>query len=191
MKSILDVLLGRQKHVCPNWLCFSLDNFIRKKLHDPTKILTQHIKKDYFVLDVGSGPGYFSIPIAKMVGENGKLIAIDIQKGMLQQLEKKAYQNEVADRVVCQLITNEDFKVNVPIDFVIAFWMIHEVPDKQIFMRSIYNAMKTGTTFLIAEPYLHVTGEMFDKSVAIAESIGFKIIDKPKIFFSRTVLLRK
>jgi len=40
-------------------------------------------------LDVGCGPGYFSLDMARMVGKTGHVIACDLQQGMLQKLKEK------------------------------------------------------------------------------------------------------
>jgi hypothetical protein len=40
MKNILDVLLVRDKHVCPWWCCFTFDNPIRRLFHNPVGILS-------------------------------------------------------------------------------------------------------------------------------------------------------
>ena len=71
-------------------IAFVLDNPIRRLIHDPQKILGGYIEPGQTVLDLGCGPGTFSIVMAKMVGESGKVIAVDVQEEMLQILRKKA-----------------------------------------------------------------------------------------------------
>ena len=191
MKSILDTIFVRDKHVCPWYCCFTFDNIFRKLFQNPYEILSQHIKSGDYVLDIGPGQGYFTIPIAKMVGEKGKVIAIDIQAKMLEILEKKASVANVQKRIVTQLIKDETFGSEYPADFALAFWMVHEVPNRQMFLQSIYNSLQPGGNLLIAEPLLHVTAKSLDETIKIAENIGFQNIARPKIFFSRSVLLEK
>ena len=70
-------------HVCPWWLCYSFDNPLRRLIHNPQRILSPYIKQGMTVLDAGCGMGYFSIGMAKMVGDSGKVIAVDLQQKML------------------------------------------------------------------------------------------------------------
>jgi 2-polyprenyl-3-methyl-5-hydroxy-6-metoxy-1,4-benzoquinol methylase len=75
------------KHVCPVWVGYLLSSPIRKLFQDPDKILGPYIKEGMTVLDFGCAMGFFSLPAARMVGSNGKVICIDIQKGMIEKLE--------------------------------------------------------------------------------------------------------
>ena len=75
--------------VCPVERAGSLDSKLRKWFQNPSKILAPFIKEGMKVLDVGCGPGFFSIEIAKMVGKNGKVFSADLQEGMLQKLRNK------------------------------------------------------------------------------------------------------
>ena len=76
----------RNHHVCPVKRASSLDNRIRRWIQNPQKILSAYIKEGMTVLDVGCGPGFFSIDMAQMVGESGSVIAADLQEGMLEKL---------------------------------------------------------------------------------------------------------
>jgi len=191
MKSLFDVLFVRDQHVCPWYCCFTFDNIFRKGFQNPYKILSGYLKAGDTVLDVGPGQGFFSIPMAKMVGENGRVIAIDIQKKMLDILERRAQKENVADRILFKLVNDVNYGINSEVDFALAFWMVHEVPDKKALFQSIYDSMKHGKQFLVAEPYLHVTNRMMEETVKTAQGVGFTLIDRPKIFFCRAALLWK
>jgi ubiquinone/menaquinone biosynthesis C-methylase UbiE len=191
MKSLFDILFVRNKHVCPWYCCFTFDNIFRKGFQNPYKILSGYLKAGDTVLDVGPGQGFFSIPMAKMVGENGRVIAIDIQKKMLDILERRAQKENVADRILLKLVSVTNYGINSEVDFALAFWMVHEVPDKKALLQSIYDSMKHGKQFLVAEPYLHVTNRMMEETVKTALDVGFTLINRPKIFFCRSALMRK
>jgi 2-polyprenyl-3-methyl-5-hydroxy-6-metoxy-1,4-benzoquinol methylase len=62
-------------HVCPWWLAwFSINNPVRRLAHNPEKIVGPYVKAGTTVLDVGCGVGWFSIPMAGMVGDQGQVI---------------------------------------------------------------------------------------------------------------------
>ncbi|MCP4372916.1 MAG: SAM-dependent methyltransferase, partial [Deltaproteobacteria bacterium] len=59
---------NRNNRICPVERAGSLDSRIRRWLQNPQKILKPYIKEGMTVLDVGCGPGFFSIDMAQMVG---------------------------------------------------------------------------------------------------------------------------
>lgn len=191
MKSLFDILFVRNEHVCPWYCCFTFDNIFRKGFQNPYEILSGYLKAGDTVLDVGPGQGYFSIPMAKMVRENGRVIAVDIQKKMLDILERRAQKENIADRILFKWVRDTDYGIDSEVDFALAFWMVHEVPDKKALLQSIYDSLKQGKQFLVVEPYLHVTSKMMEETLKTAQGVGFTLIDRPKIFFSRAALLRR
>ncbi|MBK7711908.1 MAG: methyltransferase domain-containing protein [Bacteroidales bacterium] len=73
-------------YVCPATYSGSLDNFLRRLMHKPAKILSPFIKEGMTVLDMGCGPGFFTAELARLVGEKGKVIAADLQQEMLDKM---------------------------------------------------------------------------------------------------------
>jgi ubiquinone/menaquinone biosynthesis C-methylase UbiE len=191
MKKILDLIFVRDRHVCPWWLCFTFDNIFRKLIHDPNKILSSYIKKGDTILDVGPGMGYFTIPLAGMTGVNGRVIAADIQEKMLLALKKRAEHAGVDKQLVMHLSSPDSLGIKEQADFILAFWMVHEVPDKRRFLNELFAVLKNNGTFLLVEPGIHVTKANFDETVTLALQAGFTLCDRPKIFLSRAVLFTK
>lgn len=65
------------------------DSKIRKLFQNPNKILSPYIDKGMNVLDLGCGPGFFTLEMANLVGESGKVVAADLQEEMLVKVENK------------------------------------------------------------------------------------------------------
>jgi len=61
-----------------------LDNGFRKLFQNPAKILGSYIWPGMTVIDIGFGPGTFTLTMAKMVGEKGTVKAIDVQSEMVR-----------------------------------------------------------------------------------------------------------
>jgi 2-polyprenyl-3-methyl-5-hydroxy-6-metoxy-1,4-benzoquinol methylase len=188
MKNPVKTLLLRDKHVCPWWCCYTFDNFLRKLLHDPEKILRPYVTEGNTALDIGPGMGYFSIPLARMVGEGGKVIAADVQPEMLKVLQKRAKKAGVEHQMILHLCKNDSLGLNTRVDFILAFWMVHEVPDQLIFLKEIKSLLKPSGKFLLSEPILHVNQAMVEETIKKAESVGFVLKEKPKISLSRSAL---
>ncbi len=191
MRKILDLIFVRDKHVCPWWLCFTFDNVFRQLIHDPVKILQPYIKEGDTILDVGPGMGYFTIPMAKMVGEKGHVIAADIQEKMLLALAKRAEHAGVNKNIIMHLCSPESLGIKEKVDFILAFWMVHEVPDKQRFLNELFSVLKNNGTFLLVEPALHVTAANFEETVNLSIKAGFTLRERPRMFTSRSALFAR
>jgi len=69
---------------------FLMGNQIRSLFMNPEKMLQNaELDASQTVLEIGCGPGFFTIPAATIVGKNGKLIAMDVSTGFLEAVEKK------------------------------------------------------------------------------------------------------
>jgi ubiquinone/menaquinone biosynthesis C-methylase UbiE len=180
-----------KNRVCPVELANSLDSKIRRWLQNPQKILSPFVKEGMKVLDVGCGPGFFSVELAKMVGTSGKVYAVDLQEGMLQKLHNKIYGTPLEQ--IIQLIKCEKDKIVVPekVDFILAFYMVHEVPDKDKLFAALKNLLNDRGDLLIVEPKLfHVSKKEFALTISKAEAAGFKAAEGPKLPFSFSSILR-
>lgn len=187
---LFDYLFYR-KRICPWWMCFTFDNVIRKVFHNPEQMLHPYIKEGSVVLDVGPGMGYFTIPVAKMVSENGQVIAADIQERMLLAIKKRAQRSGLEERISLHLCSSNSLGVNSKVDFILAFWMMHEVPDKQRLLAELLFLLKDNGAFLLVEPKVHTTKADFEETVCLAEQAGFTRYKNPEIFLSRSALFKK
>ncbi len=179
------------ERVCPVALSGSLDNSIRRWLQNPEKILRPYIKEGMTVLDVGCGPGFFSLEMARMVGKSGRVIAADMQEGMLQIVKEKVKGTELEERILLHKCGEDNIGVSEPVDFVLLFYMVHEVPNKEHFFNEIRTILKPQGQVLIVEPPFHVSKSAFEETIRIATDAGLIVIERPKMFFSRAVLLKK
>lgn len=167
-----------------------LDNAIRRLLHNPDKILAGLVKPGQTALDVGCGPGFFTIAMAKLVGENGRVIAVDLQQGMLDRARAKAAGAGLESRISFHKSESDIIGVDEQVDFALAFYMVHEVPDPEKFLAEVFGLLKPGGLMLLVEPKFHVPGPAFEKTVDIARDLGLKVVSHPKIILSRSVVLK-
>ena len=183
---------NNKSRLCPVSHAGTLDNRIRRMLQDPVKILTPFIKDKMTVLDIGCGPGFFSIAMANMVGESGRIIAVDMQEGMLQKVKKKIKGTEIENRIILHKCEEDRLNIKEYADFALAFYMVHEVSDQEAFFREIISILKPSGKFLVVEPKIfHVSKKEFENTVNIAENAGFKALPGPKVFFGRTVIFKR
>jgi len=181
-----------KNRVCPVELADSLDSKIRRFLQNPQKILKPFVSEGMKVLDIGCGPGFFSIELAKLVGNSGKVFAVDLQEGMLKKIKDKIKGTELEEKIVLIKSEKNNFTVSEKVDFILAFYMVHEVPDKNKLFKDLINVLGDKGQFLLVEPKLfHVSKKEFSATLQIAERAGFKINKGPKLLFSFSAILNK
>jgi ubiquinone/menaquinone biosynthesis C-methylase UbiE len=191
MSKLADILLFRNHYLCPRWLCFTFDNGLRSLVQNPEKIVGSYLREGNVVLDVGPGIGYFTIPMAKKVGSGGKVIAADIQESMLRGIEKRAVHAGVRDRIELYLSSPDTVYAGEKVDFILAFWMVHEVPDSRGFLGRLYDALKDGGRFLLVEPKWHVSEKKFHSLLDEAGQAGFTRAGCPPVSLSYSALLTR
>ncbi len=178
-------------HVCPWWFAYTFDNPLRPLFHDSEKMFSPYVREGMSVADIGCGLGYFSLGLARMVKKSGKVFAIDIQQQMLKKLRKRAERSGLSEIIHSHLCRDDSMNIDEPLDFALAFWMIHETPNPEALFKQLHNALKPSGTLFITEPLFHVSKKEFQHELEMALNVGFTIQDKPQIRWSSAVVLKK
>lgn len=180
-----------EPHVCPVERAGSLDSRFRRWLQNPRKILGPYIHEGMAALDLGCGPGFFTIEIAHMVGKSGRVIACDLQNGMLQKVRDKVQGTELEGRITFHRCETDRIGWSDEVDFVLAFYMVHEIQDQGGLFAELASILKPGGQILVVEPPLHVSKSAFAKTIELAQGSGLTPEGGPTVAFSKSVILRK
>jgi ubiquinone/menaquinone biosynthesis C-methylase UbiE len=143
------------------------------------------------VLEVGSGMGFFTLPLARLVGESGHVICVDLQEKMIRAVKKRATRAGLIDRIELRVNTAKSVCIDdlvEKIDFALVFAVVHEVPDARQFLLEIQRSLRKGGLLLFSEPAGHVSREAFGGTLATAQDLGFRIAGSPEIRGSRSSL---
>lgn len=182
-----------EPYVCPHKFAFMLSNPLRMLFQSPAKIAGEYIREGDTVIDLGCGPGFFAVRFAAMVGERGRVIAVDLQPEMLALAQKKAAKAGVAERMTFHRCAPDRVGLEqLPqADFMMAFYMAHETPDIPAFLAEVRGYLKPGGKFLIVEPKMHVDAQSFAHTIRAAETAGFRTISQPAKKSGRALLLTR
>ena len=178
-------------HITPWWFTYTFDNPLRRLIHKPEIILGDYVREGMTVADFGSGFGFFSIGMAKLVGPKGRVWSVDIQKESLAKLEQRAGKAGVMDRITTVLTPPDRIDLDVTLDFALAFWMLHETPDPEVFLSEVHRLLRPGGMLLVTEPSGHVTDAMMQDEIDAADRQGFQSEPPQAITLSRVALFRK
>jgi len=177
--------------VCSHSQSFFLDNFFRRLFQNPKNIVGEYIKDGDTVIDLGCGPGFFSIDMAKMVGSSGRVYSVDLQKEMLEKVEKKAINQGLSKHIFLHHCAQKKIGLNddLKADFILAYYMVHETPDHKNFLKEVKRLLKKKGRFLLVEPIFHVSKDRFKKFSQDIKALGFSILDTPSKKGGRSLLL--
>jgi hypothetical protein len=78
----------------------------------------------------------------------------------------------------------------LPVDFALAFWMVHEVPDAKNLLSQVRALIKPNAHFLVVEPKIHVSEARFKQIVETARAVGLQVESEPKVAISRAVVFK-
>lgn len=162
-------------------LTFFLNSGFRRLITDPEATLAPYVHTGQTVADIGCGPGFFTLALAKLVGPNGRVIAADVDQYMLDKLVLNAKKQGLAGRIIAHKCEQGSLGLNVPVDFVLCFWMAHEVRSQDRFFAEIHSIMKPGSSFLLTEPIAHESKRNFHQTVSNAQKAGFVAAAELKI----------
>jgi len=177
-----EVFVAKWHHLIlyPDWL---------RRLHQrPRKFLGALVKPGMTAVDIGCGLGFYTVEMARMVGEKGRVTAVDFQPEMLGFTERKVKKAGVSKRVEIVQCSREDIVVTGRFDFVLSMWVSHEVADRGRFFRQIRGIIKPGGKFLLAEPKFHVGEKLYTKICDDARGVGLRKIFEPWVGGSRAAL---
>jgi SAM-dependent methyltransferase len=136
-------------HATVNWL----ERAEREAEERPSRliaILAKRIQRDDVVADLGAGSGYYSFRLAPLVPE-GKVLAVDIQREMLDIIEQAARDRKV-DNVRTVLGTTKT--PNLPeggVDYVLLVDAYHEFDHPREMMLAVRNALRPGGRVILIE----------------------------------------
>jgi len=132
-----------------------LDSDLRRWVQPPGKLIERSgIISGMTVLELGCGSGAFTTFVARVVGERGKVYAVDIQQAMLKQLERKLAKKENKDITNIKLKQASAYELPLEdesIDLAYMVTVLEEIPDRGRALREIMRVLKPGGILAVTE----------------------------------------
>lgn len=166
--------------VCPWWLGYVLANPLRRLIETPEKLVLPFVRPGDTVLEVGPGMGFFTVPMARAVGETGRVVCVDVQSRMIEGLRRRLDRQGLSSRVatrVCEpaSLGVDDFEGRVDVAFLV--YVLHEVPDQAACLAQIRRTLRVGGRLLILEPRGHCSDRAWRAELETAKDAGLEPTD--------------
>jgi ubiquinone/menaquinone biosynthesis C-methylase UbiE len=161
---------------------------------DPSSILAPLAQPGMTVVDAGAAMGFFSVPLARFVGDTGRVVCVDVQPRMLSTLSKRAKRRGVAHIIECRACTQENLGLSDlegQVDLALAVHVVHETAFPRRFLSQIYEVLRPGGKFLLIEPRGHVSESNFDKTRSLCREVGLHELELKQLRRSRSLLLER
>lgn len=164
----------------PVWMSGLLDNPVTARLSGTTTLMDRAgVTPGMRVLDAGSGPGRLTIPLARRVGAGGKVVALDVQAGMLDRVRRRTRDQGLSN--VSTLCSALETGTDAPdlragnFDRALLVTVLGEVPDRQGAMRALYSALRSGGILSVTELIIDPDYQPRSEVRALGQRAGFEL----------------
>lgn len=175
---------------CPAALSFLVDNPLRRPAVRAV-IERLDIQPGECVLELGPGPGAFTVSAAHKVGPDGKLIAVDIQPQMIAQVEKRAAKAGLVN-VEPHVASAYELPVeDASVDRAFLVTVLPEIPDRARALAELYRVLKPGGLLSVSEEFSDPDYLFAPETLRCVEAAGFRPEHRFGSFWLYTINFRK
>ncbi|MBI2906218.1 MAG: methyltransferase domain-containing protein [Chloroflexi bacterium] len=177
---------------CPGEISFILENPLRRRVLSAAETLKRvGLKEGMTALELGPGPGFLTVDAARMVGDLGRLVCLDIQPRMLAQLKKKVGDQSVRNADLVLGSANALPLADDSLDLAFLVCVLGEVPRNDEALRELRRALRRGGILSITELIVDPDYSTRKSVVAKGEKGGFSHVETLGNFFYYTINFRK
>jgi SAM-dependent methyltransferase len=175
---------------CPYALAWTVDNPLRRRYW---RDLMAHIgvRAGERVLELGPGPGAFTLQAAGLVGPHGRVVAVDIQPAMIAALEKK-----LAGAGVTNVETHVASAYDLPleagsVDRAFLVTVLAEIPDQPRALAELYRVLKPGGILSVSEEFLDPDYPLARTIIPRVQAAGFELAGRHGNWWTYTLNFRR
>ncbi|MGB3703217.1 MAG: methyltransferase domain-containing protein [Anaerolineales bacterium] len=136
----------------PAFVARLIDNPIRRRIQPPEKIVEwMGVEQGMAILEIGPGPGTFTLEAGRQVGDKGRVYAIDIQESIVSSLGQKIEQRAIINIIVEQASVYDLPYPHSYFDRVYMIAVLGEIPDKKSALAEFRRVLKDDGLLAIGE----------------------------------------
>lgn len=192
LHTIIRVVRHFHKFPMPQFMANAIDNPIRRKIQPPDETPARHgIEPGMTVLEVGPGNGTYTVATARRVGDEGKVVTIDIEPRMIERVTHRA-QAEGIDNIEAKVadVYNLPFEDGY-FDAIYMIAVIGEIPEPNKAMREFHRVLSPSGTLAFSEFLWDPDYPRAGTLIRMATSAGFWLKKKAGNVFYYTLIFEK
>jgi len=127
------------------------------------------------VLEIGPGPGTFTIPAAQRIKPGGRLVAIDIQPGMIRKLTRRLQEADVTNVLACVADACDPPLPANSVDHVFLIGALPEIPDRGRALAEIHRVLRPTGVLSISEDFLDPDYPFRSETIRLMKGAGYTL----------------
>lgn len=166
----------RRSLPCPVWLRWlvELDNPFTKTNRAAYIVDTLSLSPGMVVLDAGCGPGRLTVPLARGVGPSGRVLAMDIQAGMLDRAKTKTAAAGLENVEFLAAGLGDGALPSTSFDRAVLVTVLGEIPDRRTALAELFDALKPGGILAVVEVVFDPHFQRREVVTKLAHAAGFR-----------------
>jgi len=112
-----------------------------------------NLKDGQVVADIGAGSGYFTLRLARAVGQKGRVFAVDVDKGMLDYLHQRLDKEKIQNVQTMHVPAHDPLLIDGSLDLAFVCDTYHHLEDREVYLRKLRKALKPDGRLVIVDFY--------------------------------------
>jgi SAM-dependent methyltransferase len=168
--------------VIPSWLVPLLSLPLRRLWDRPERLVLPQIQPGDRILELGPGSGFFTFPMARATGAQGRVLCVELQEPVRRRLQRAVARHALPAAIDVRPCTADSLQaqdLNGSVDLAVAIDVLHETPDPGAAIRELAASLRPGGRLLIREPRGHCPEPLFQAELAWAAQAGLQRLPDP------------
>jgi ubiquinone/menaquinone biosynthesis C-methylase UbiE len=175
---------------CPAALSWLVHNPLRRRYMRPV-LDRVGIQPGERVLELGPGPGAFTVDAARRAGPEGQIIAVDIQPEMIARVEERIQEANLTNVETHVAGAYELPLESERIDRAFLVTVLPEVPDQDRALAELWRVIKPGGQLSITEEFMDPDYPFPSETIQRVRAAGFELVQRFGNFWVYTVNFRR
>jgi ubiquinone/menaquinone biosynthesis C-methylase UbiE len=160
---------------CPASVAWLVDNPFRRRYMEPV-LGWAGIQPGETVLELGPGPGVFTVPAAQRLGPGGQLVAVDIQPKMIAQTAMRVRSAQLQNVASCVGSAHDLPLAPESIDRALLVSVLPEIPQPSRALAELHHVLRQDGILSITAEFLDPDYWFVGETVREMEKAGFTLL---------------
>ena len=182
---------GHEHHPMP------IDQYIAR-LEDPKRddwqkpeavLKALNLQAGQVIVDIGAGSGYFTLRLARAVGEKGRVFAVDVEEGMVAHLQQRLSKENIKNVHAMKVPPHDPLLIDGSLDLAFVCDVYHHIEERDGYLRKLRKALKPDGRVVIVDFYQKETPVGPPMSMRLSEETVQKELQAAGLKVTETLTL--